>query len=480
MTNKTRRNIIKSLAAASLISGPVLSGCASQTKAQRDSSNWQLAKEIRNRIKLPLIPKRDFLITDFGAKSDGEFDCSQAIKDTIDTASKAGGGRVIVPAGTFSTGPVHLDSHIELHLREGATLSFIPDPDKYLPAVFTRWEGVEFMGLSPLIYAYGKSNIAITGKGTLFGGADDEHWWPYKGLKKHASNQTQAPARSRLFNDAEAGIPARDRHYAKEAYLRPPFIQLYKCENLLIEDITITASPFWLINPVLSNSITVRGVTCHSYGPNNDGCNPESCNDVLIEGCLFDTGDDCIAIKSGRNADGRLINVPSQNIVVANCNMKAGHGGVVMGSELSGGIRNVFVENCRMSSPDLWSSIRIKTNAMRGGVVNNVNVRNIDIGTVRDMVLINFYYEEGENGAFVPTVSGLNFENLRCLNAKRILNIRGFKHSPIKDISLTNITITQAEKASIADNVMDIEFNNVRVDGINVRQLSDLRLEAGA
>lgn len=478
MTNKTRRILLKSLATTSLAPGVFLSGCTTLEQTLVPDK-WTMASDIRARIKLPKIPKVDFLVTDFGALGDGKTDCSHAIKESIEACSAAGGGRVVVPAGVFMSGPIHLDNRIELHVQKGATLSFITDPDRYLPAVFTRWEGVEFMGLSPLIYAFGKSDVAITGQGTLFGGADDEHWWPWKGGKKPVSPQNQKKARTQLFAEAEAGVPPEQRLYAKDAYLRPPFIQLYQCNNILIEDVTITGSPFWLINPVLSNSITVRGVTCHSYGPNNDGCNPESCNDVLIENCLFDTGDDCIAIKSGRNADGRRINVPSQNIVVSNCNMKAGHGGVVMGSELSGGIRNIFVENCQMSSPDLWSSIRIKTNAMRGGYVSNVNVRDIDIGTVRDMILINFFYEEGDNGPFTPQVSGLQFENMHCADAKRILNVRGFKHAQISDILLSNITIDHAEKASIVENVDRIRFIKMRVDNSDVNQLSDLRLEAG-
>jgi polygalacturonase len=201
---------------------------------------------------------------------------------------------------------------------------------------------------------------------------------------------------------------------------------------------------------------------------------------VLIENCVFDTGDDCIAIKSGRNADGRRVGVASENIIVSNCEMKAGHGGVVMGSELSGGIRNVFVENCRMSSPDLERGIRIKTNAMRGGGVENLNVRNIEVGTVRDLFVINFYYEEGENGPYAPVVRDIKFEDIHCENAERVMDIRGFKHAPVRNIKLVNVTVDAATKPSRVVNVEGLSFDKVTVNGSPVSRLEDLPLEASS
>ena len=436
-----------------------------------------MVKLIRSTIKKPEIPQGDFVITDFGAVGDGLADCTTAIANAIAAANAAGGGRVIVPPGVFMTGPVHLESRIDLHVEKGATLYFIPEPELYLPEVFTRWEGVELMGLSPLIYAFGKTDIAITGAGTLNGGADETHWWPWKGKWKGKFSEaefTQKEARERLFADAASGVPPQDRHYADHGYLRPPFIQTYNCENVLIEDVTITHSPFWLINPVLSKSVTVRGVTCHSMGPNSDGCDPESCKNVLIEDCVFDTGDDCIAIKSGRNADGRRVGVASENIIVSNCEMRAGHGGVVMGSELSGGISNVFVENCRMSSPDLERGIRIKTNAMRGGSVENLNVRDLEIGTVKDLIVINFYYEEGENGPFTPVVRGIYIHNIHCANADRVMDLRGFRHAPIRDIRLVDIEVDKAASPSRISNVKDMVFSRVTVNGVPVSKPAEL------
>lgn len=470
----TRRDVLKLLASASVAPALLTVGCRAEADA------WEMVKLIRSAIKKPVIPQGDFIITDFGAVGDGQTDCTKAISNTIASASAAGGGRVVVPQGVFLSGPVHLENHIDLHLEKNATLSFIPEPERYLPEVFTRWEGVEFMGLSPLIYAFGKTDIAITGEGKLDGGADDSHWWPWKGKWKGKFTDaefTQEEARDRLFSDAESGVPPRDRHYADNSYLRPPFIQIYSCENVLIEGVTITRSPFWLINPVLSTSVTVRGVTCQSMGPNSDGCDPESCKNVLIEDCIFDTGDDCIAIKSGRNADGRRVGVASENIIVSNCEMRAGHGGVVMGSELSGGIKNVFVENCRMSSPDLERGIRIKTNAMRGGGVENLNVRDLEVGTVKDLIVINFYYEEGENGPFAPIVRDINIRNVHCESAERVMDVRGFKHAPVRDINLVDIKVDRAASPSHISNVEGLYFDNVSVNGIPVTKPGDLLVQ---
>jgi polygalacturonase len=320
-----------------------------------------------------------------------------SIGSAIAACRAAGGGRIVIDGGRFLSGPVHLGSRMELHVASGATLAFIPEPERYLPPVLTHWEGLELMGYSPLIYAHGESDIAVTGGGTLDGSADAAHWWPWAG-GRGSDGGNQRPARAALMADAENGVPVSERIYARDAYLRPPLLQPFACRHVLIEDVTIRNSPFWLINPVLCQDVIVRGVTCESLGPNSDGCNPESSRNVLIENCRFNTGDDCIAIKSGRNADGRRLATPSENIVIADCEMQAGHGGVVIGSEISGGVRNVFAERCRMSSPDLERAIRIKTNSIRGGVIEHLRYRNINVGQVRDAIVINFYYEEGDAG----------------------------------------------------------------------------------
>src|SRR5579884_3626094 len=308
---------------------------------------------------------RDFDITAYGARPDRR-DCTGTIANAISACSAAGGGRVIVPAGAYQTGPIHLKSNVNLHLVRGATLQFSTDPARYLPVVFTRFEGTELMNYSPLIYAFEQSNIAVTGEGTLDGQANSSNWWPWKGSERFGWRKGQPnykPARDKLLEMAKRNVPVRERVFGAESYLRPNFIQPYRCDNVLIEGISIVNSPMWEIHPVLSTHVTVRNVSIDSHGPNNDGCDPESCDGVTIEGCTFNTGDDCIAIKSGRNEDGRRLHKPSRNITVRNCTMKDGHGGVSIGSEVSGGISDVLVENCRMDSPHLERALRLKSNS---------------------------------------------------------------------------------------------------------------------
>ncbi len=454
--------------------GVGMAGCAlpetrdKQLKELTQNSNkaWAQAKKIVRDTKLPHFPKRDFLVTDFGAKADGSNN-SQAFASAIAKCHESGGGRVVVPKGEFSTGPIHLLSNVNLHLEEGCTLVFSTNPKDYLPAVFTRWEGMEMMGYSPLVYAYQQENIAITGKGTLNGQADENTWWPWKGGKSwsKAGVPTQDAARKKLELDAEANRPVNERIYAEGAQLRPPFVQFYGCNTCLIEDLTITAAPFWLINPVLSQNVTVRGVACASLGPNSDGCDPESCKNVVIENCSFDTGDDCIAIKSGRNADGRRLNVPSENIVIRNCKMRNGHGGVVIGSEISGGARNIFAENCEMSSHDLERGLRFKTNSVRGGTIENVYFRNIDIGDVQTAIVIDFGYEEGDTGKFTPHVKNIEVRNLRCKNAKQIFNVKGYERSPIHNLHLIDVQFDQALDVGKLENLDGFLTKNVKISG---------------
>lgn len=473
LSQLSRRSFIASAACAGLASCALGSEREQQlTKINRQSNAaWAHADKIVRNTKAPRFPKRDFLVTDFGAKADGSNN-TQAFADAIGKCHQSGGGRVLVPKGSFVTGPIHLLSNVNLHLEEGCTLLFSTNPKDYLPVVFTRWEGMELMGYSPLVYAYQQENIALTGKGTLNGQADEFTWWPWKGGSwKSAKNwskdgiATQDVARKKLEQDVEADRPVNERIYGEGAQLRPPFVQFYDCKNCLIEDITITRAPFWLINPVLCENVIVRGVTCSSLGPNSDGCDPESCKNVIIEDCFFDTGDDCIAIKSGRNADGRRLNVPSENIVIRNCKMRNGHGGVVIGSEISGGARNIFAENCEMSSHELERGLRFKTNSVRGGTIENIYFRNIDIGDVQTAIVIDFDYEEGDAGKFAPTVKNIEVRNLHCKNAQQIFNVKGYVRSPIRNLHLIDAHFDKAIDVGRLENMDGFLSTNVSISG---------------
>lgn len=440
------------------------------TGAASASAGWDMVPGILARIVPPTFADRDFPITAHGAVGDGRTDNTAAFRAAIQACASAGGGRVVVPAGRFLTGPIHLRSNVNLHVQRGAVIAFSQDPNAYLPAVFTRWEGMEMMGYSPLIYAFEQENVAITGEGTLDGQADETHWWPWKGAwKTHpewASGDTQKAARDRLGQMVEEGVPVERRVFTTGSFLRPQFIQPYRCRNVLIEGVTIVNSPMWEMNPVLCTNVTVRGVQVATHGPNNDGCNPESCRDVLIEGCVFDTGDDCIAIKSGRNADGRRIDVPSENIVIRGCRMKEGHGGVTLGSEISGHVRNVFVEECEMDSPNLDRALRFKNNALRGGILENVYMRNVRVGQVADAVLsVDLYYEEGQQGPYVPVVRNVEMRSVTSRKSRYGLYMRAYEKSEISDIRIIDSRFDGVERGNVTEGVQRLVLVNSMING---------------
>jgi len=444
---------------------------------------WELmVPTILARIKAPAFPTRDFPVTSFGAKADGKTDCTNAFHKAIESCNRAGGGRVLVPAGEFLTGPIHLRSNVNLHVTKRATIKFSPDPRKYLPVVFTRWEGMELMNYSPFIYAFEQTNIAITGEGIIDGRADCEHWWPWKGRTQcgwKKGDPEQSKARSLLYEYVAKGAPVNERVFGDGSFLRPQFIQPYRCQNVLIESVTLRNSPMWQIHPVLCTNVTVRGVNIEreanatgQTGPNTDGCDPESCRDVLIENCVFATGDDCIAIKAGRNNDGRRVAVPSENIVIRGCRMKDGHGGITVGSEISGGVRNVFAESCRLDSANLNIALRFKNNALRGGRLENFYFRKIEVGQVSDAVLtIDFNYEEGEKGPFTPVVRNVVVSNLLSGKSPRALDLQGFKQAPIYNVRLEDCTFDNVASGNIVKNVQGLELRNVRINGKLVTEI---------
>jgi polygalacturonase len=437
---------------------------------------WSQVPQILARIKAPEFPHRDFSITKFGGVGNGKTDCTEALSKAIDACNKAGGGRVLVPEGVFLTGAIHLKSNVNLHLVKGATIMFDRDPKKYLPVVFTRWEGMELMNYSPFIYAFEQSNIGITGEGIIDGNADCDYWWPWKGRpgcgwKK--GDPEQSKARALLYDYVAKATPVKDRVFGDGSYLRPMFIQPYRCKNVLIEGVTLRHSPMWQLHPVLCTNVTIRGVHVEreanataQTGPNCDGCDPESCTDVLIENCYFATGDDCIAIKAGRNDDGRRVAVPSQNFIIRGCHMEDGHGGITLGSEISAGVRNVFAMDCQLNSPRLDHGLRFKNNAMRGGVLENAYFRNITIGEVAHAAItVDFNYEEGPNGKYTPVLRNLQVENLKSGKSRYPMDLQGFSNAPIMNVRLDNCTFEHTAQPSIVKNVQGLELHNVRVNG---------------
>ncbi len=456
----------------------VFVGC-SQKSEESGASGWEQKEQILKRIIPPKFKDADFNITNFGAKGDAKFDNYSIINKVILECNMSGGGRVVIPPGMFlCNGPINLKSNVNLYLEEGAIVRFGTNPNFYLPVVLTRFEGVECYNYSPLIRAFEEENIAVTGKGTFDGQASKDNWWKWVGSKedgweKGMPSQLDSTGVPLLRKMNQNNMPVEKRIFGKEHYLRPNFFQPLRCKNILLSGVTFLNSPMWFIHPVESENIIIRGVTVIGNGPNNDGCDPESCKDVLIEDCYFKTGDDCIAIKSGRNNDGRRIGKPSEYIIIRNCKMEDGHGGVVIGSEISGGCKNVFVEDCDMDSPHLLRAIRIKTNTHRGGTVENTYVRNIKIGEVSEAILrINLKYDssdEGTGGNFLPIVKNIFLNNITSEKSKYGLFVEGLTNSKIKNIILQNCDFRNVKNGNIINNTEGIVFKDCYINEINFK-----------
>ncbi len=454
-------------------------------QAIQDEKKWAEIYEIIDNIKEPSFPDVTFNINDFGAKADGTTLNTEAIQSAIDKCSKAGGGTVLVPAGSYLTGAIHMKNDVNLHLAEGATLKFSTNPKDYLPLVHTRWEGNDVMNYSPLIYANGQNNFAITGKGTVDGQGSSDNWWKWKGSGQYGweegtpSQLDEGRGRPALDAWEKAEAPLFERQAGEGFYLRPQFISFIHCTSVKIEDIKIVESPFWVVHPILSKDVIFRGVHIESLGPNSDGFDPESCKNVLVENCIFDTGDDCIAIKSGRNSDGRKPNIPTENMLIRNCKMLEGHGGVVIGSEISAGARNIFAENCEMSSPDLDRAIRLKTNSHRGGVTDGIYIRNISVGQVKDAVIrINCMYDiksEGQ-GKYFPMVRNVYISDIKAdmtgkTPAKYGLRLEGVEgENTIENIYISDCDFKGVEKQTRISHVKNLHLENVKINGKKVSE----------
>ena len=431
-------------------------------------------KQIEKNIRQPEFKDKSYNITDFGASTKAKAaDNQKAINKAIATCSKNGGGRVVIPEGTFITGAITMLSKVNLHIEKNGVLLFAFQPELY-PIVPTRWEGLDCWNLQPCVYAYKQTDIAITGQGTIDGGGENDTWWKWCGKDHYGWKEgiisQKSGSRARLLKMAEDGVDMNERKFGPQDGLRPQLINFNQCDGILIEDVTLLRSPFWVIHPLLSKNITVRGVHINNDGPNGDGCDPESCDGVLIENCFFNTGDDCIAIKSGRNNDGRLWGRPSENIIIRNCEMQNGHGGVVLGSEISGGCRNVFAENCKMDSPDLDRVIRIKTNTCRGGIIENLYARNIEVGQCGESVLkINLDYEPKEIccRGYAPTVRNINIENITCQKSKYGVQIIALDSvCNVYDINVKNCRFNGVKDGNFeSGQTRNINFDNLFING---------------
>ncbi|WP_426052345.1 glycoside hydrolase family 28 protein [Bacillus sp. DC4300-2b2] len=454
-----------------LTAGTVLTGVGIARLAKRGKKDKKAngIDQVLKQIKAPQFPDRELNVVHYGADAEGKELSTNAIQSAIDDAHLLKGGRVLIPEGTFVTGALELKSNVELHLHEKAYVTFSQDPKDYLPLVLTRYEGVELYNYSPLIYAHHAENIAITGAGTLDGRGDEHHWWPWKYGTNGQPSQDQD--RQLLFEMAEKRIPVEEREFGEGHYLRSSFIQPYQCHHVLIEGVTVKDSPMWQIHPVLSSNVIVRGVKIIGHGPNTDGVNPESCRNVLIEDCYFDNGDDCIAIKSGRNEDGRRLGVPSENIVIRRNEMRDGHGGVTIGSEISGGVKYVYAENNVMDSPNLDRALRIKTNSVRGGTIEHIYFKNNTVKSLKhEVICIDMMYEEGDAGPHRPVVRHIEVEGLKSSGGRYGVKIAAYAHSPVTHFKMKDCVIDDVAYPLSLEHAVSPAFLKVVINGEQINQ----------
>ncbi|WP_256012343.1 glycoside hydrolase family 28 protein [Desertivirga xinjiangensis] len=400
----------------------------------------------------------------YGAKNDSSRLATQAIKKAIEAASKAGGGTVYFPAGKYLTGAIHLKSNITIFIDAGAELHFSDNFDDYLPMVKSRYEGVDVTSFSPLFYAYKAENIAIKGRGIIDG--HGKKWWDF--VEGYKQDQPRSKWQH-MFDDLNKDILLPDEpKQMKRGFLRPPFIQPMYCKNVLIEGITIRNSPFWTVNPQFCENVTVNAVTIFNparFAPNTDGINPESCYNVHIANSHISVGDDCITIKSGKDKPGRAMNTPAENYTITNCTMLSGHGGVVIGSEMSGGVRKIAISNCVFDGTD--RGIRIKSARGRGGVVEEIRVDNIVMKDIRDQAIVLDLQYAKTNPEPVsertPQFRNIHFSNITGSNINEACFINGLEEMPVENISFNNINIDAKTGFNIKQ-ARRIEFHNVQIN----------------
>lgn len=445
--------------------------------ALADGWNEAEYRAIERSIEQPKIAKCTVVITKFGAKTTASAaQNQQAIHRAIAYLAKQGGGKVVVPAGNWQTGALRLASGIELVVSKDALLQFVFDRSLY-PLVKTSWEGMMCWNYSPCIYSYGADDVVVSGEGTIDGGGSNETWWPMCGKQvfgyvKGVTKEAQVSgSRRRLQQLAEDDVPWDERRFGLGQGLRPQLINFVKGNRVRVSGVTLLHSPFWVIHPLLCKNVTVDGVKIWNEGPNGDGCDPEACENVLIQNTHFHTGDDCIAIKSGRNNDGRMWNKPSRNIIIRNCVMEDGHGGIVIGSEISGGCKNVYAEDCTMDSPHLDRVLRIKTNNCRGGRIENINMRRVKVGQCKEAVVkINLDYEPEEPcyRGFEPEVRDVNVEDVTCWkSAYGVLIVGRDSVENVSDIRLKDCVFNGIgrENVRITGKTRNVKFDNVMMNG---------------
>tara|TARA_B100001287_G_scaffold231251_1_gene202034 strand:- start:271 stop:1728 length:1458 start_codon:yes stop_codon:yes gene_type:complete len=433
-------------------------------------TNWEeeVKKEILA-ISIPQFPSKTYKLLDYSSEVS-----SVSIQKVIDLCSEQGGGMVVVPLGIYNDiGKIELKSNVRLHFEDGTRINFSKDKNDFLPMVLTSWEGNDLYNFSSFIHAESQNNIAITGNVLLNGNGSKNNWWDWKdkSLPVAMRVENHPDIRPKLLKQNRDNISVEQRKYGIDSKLRAYFMTLRNCKNIYIKGLTLMNSPMWNIHPLMSENIIIDSVTIISpnNSPNTDGINPESSKNILIQNSVISVGDDCIAIKSGRNNDGRKRNKPSENIYIRNCIFANGHGGIVIGSELSGGVRNIIIENCKMNSPNLLRALRVKSNEYRGAYVKNIVMRDVQIDTIGGPIVgINMDYKsydtEKTKDKFYTSCDDILVENIQCNFANQGWLINGSSANLIKDIKFKNWEIASVRYGIHHKNVKSLKLENVNIE----------------
>jgi len=433
--------------------------------AQHHEKTMTAVDSIIKNIKAPIFKTVVYDITAYGAVADGQTDIKAALDKAIGLCSVSGGGEVLIPKGKFYiAGPVVLKSHVNLHFEDGAELIFSGEPKDYLPAVLTLWEGTELYNYSPLFYAYQCSDIAVTGHGIVNGSASQNFatWRPQGSAEQNKLRQ--------MGHD---GTPVYERVFGDGYHLPPDMIQFLGCKNILISGITIKDAPYWVIHPVLCNNVTVEHVTIKSHNLNNDGCDPESCTNVLIQNCNFNTGDDGIAIKAGRDQDGWRIGQPTENIIVRNCEFTSKANGLCIGSEMSAGVRNVFMYDVLIHH--CLSAIYFKSNLDRGGFIENIHVHNVQCDTAKSaFIRFENNYHGSRGGHYPCKFNNFHIDNVTCNQSGEVgIYAVGVDGNPLKNIALSGVTILHTPRPEVIYNADNLTYKGVKINGNDLLKPTD-------
>jgi polygalacturonase len=456
----SRRGFLTGVTAAGILL-PATAHASAHASAHAEADPWRLVDAIPRDVPLSAFSWRVHDITAYGAVGDGTTKNTEAFRKAIEACHRSGGGRVLVPAGTFLTGAVRLLSNVELHVAEGATIKFSTDPKDYLPLVLTRWEGTLCHNYSPFIYAFEQHNLAITGTGTIDGNAPAGQW-----------SSWGAGATTELRQMGEDGVPVEQRIFGEGKKLRPNMIQFFRCRNILVRDVFIKNPAMWSLHMVFSQFIVITGVHIYTTNSQGDGVDLDSSSFAYVADSRFNTNDDCVTFKSGRDADGRRVGIPTSNVLVERCKFSGRWGGITVGSEMSGGVSNVFARDCEINAPDfpgrypIKHALYIKTNQDRGGVIDGVHLRNFTgQGVEREIMDVSMYYQNGGTKGHFPQIRNITVDRMKIDGGRLVANFEGFPESHIDSVRITNSTFTTIASPNVIKDTDRLVFRNTTING---------------